>query len=159
MPREEYDRKANKVNIMDEMVIMNLDKKTCLATKIQKADTPFTRSRGLLGQKCINENEAMWIVPCKGVHTIGLRFAIDVIFLDKGNRVIYMIPHMKKNRISPVKPRAQSVLELSPGTIHATGTEIGDQLSIELSVCMAPFGIKEVLMGNEKGQFFLEPTN
>ncbi len=110
--------------------ITNLDKKTCLATQIRVANTLFTRMRGLLGQKVISSNEAIWIVPCKGIHTIGLKFSIDVIFLDGGNRVIHLIPHLKQNKLSPLKLRAQSVLELAVGSIAATGTEIGDRLLI-----------------------------
>ena len=114
------------------MSIINLDKKTCLATQIRLANTPVARLRGLLGQKEIKSNEAMWIRPCKAIHTIGLRFSIDVIFLDQKNRVIQLIPHMKKNRLTPLKIKAKSVLELFPGSIADTGTNIGDRLLIEI---------------------------
>ena len=56
-----------------------------LATSVQVADSLFARMKGLLGRTELNPGEALWIIPCKGIHTIGMRFAIDAVFLDKNN--------------------------------------------------------------------------
>jgi len=58
-----------------------------VSTQIEYADTWLSRLVGLLADSSLKKHEALWLSPCKSVHTIGMRFSIDVVFLDKYNRI------------------------------------------------------------------------
>ncbi|MGE5820484.1 MAG: DUF192 domain-containing protein [Deltaproteobacteria bacterium] len=115
------------------MPVINLTKKTWLATKVRKADNFITRLVGLLKRNHLGPEEALWLTPSKGIHTIGMRFPIDVVFLDKENNVLGITSGMAPYRISGVRLRGYSVLELPTGMIRKSHTEIGDQLEISLA--------------------------
>jgi hypothetical protein len=113
--------------------VINLTKKTWLATKVRKADNFLTRLVGLLKRKTLGPEEALWLMPSKGIHTIGMKFPIDVVFLTKNNQVVGLIPGMAPYRLSSVYLRSYSVLELPSGTLKKSRTEIGDQFEISLA--------------------------
>ena len=115
------------------MPVINLNKHTWLATKVRKADNFITRLVGLLKRTHLGPEEALWLMPSKGIHTIGMKFPIDVVFLTKNNQVLGLIPELAPYRISKVFFRAYSVLELQNGTIRKSHTELGDQLEISLA--------------------------
>ena len=115
------------------MPITNLTKQTWLATKVRKADNFFTRLVGLLKRTHLGPEEALWLMPSKGIHTIGMKFPIDVLFLTKDNEVIGLISGMLPYRISSVHFRGYSVVELPNGTIRKSRTELGDKLEISLA--------------------------
>lgn len=115
------------------MPVINLTKKTWLATKVRKADNFVTRLVGLLKRKTLGPEEALWLLPSKGIHTIGMKFPIDVIFLNGKNKVVSIIPAMAPQRVSWFRFTAYSVLELPDGTIRKSRTEIGDELEISLA--------------------------
>lgn len=101
-----------------------------LAKSVQVADSLFARMKGLLGRKGLNPGEALWIKPCKGIHTIGMKFAIDAVFLDRNNRVIAVIPDLSPSRVSRVYRCAASVIELPAGTLALTPLAIGETIVI-----------------------------
>lgn len=115
------------------MPVINLTKKTWLATKVRKADNFLTRLVGLLKRTHLGPEEALWLMPSKGIHTIGMKFPIDVVFLNKEFYVLGLISGMHPYRVSGVHMRGYSVIELPNGTIRKSGTEIGDQLEISLA--------------------------
>jgi uncharacterized membrane protein (UPF0127 family) len=86
--------------------------------------------RGLLGQVRMRSDEAVWIVPSRGIHTIGLRFAIDVIYLDAQLRVVHLMENLGPLRIAPIRWQCASVLELPARSLYGSGTQVGDQLLI-----------------------------
>jgi uncharacterized membrane protein (UPF0127 family) len=112
--------------------VINLTRKTWLATKIRKADNFVTRLVGLLKLSTLGPEEALWLMPSKGIHTIGMKFPIDVVFLDKNNIVLGIASGLVPYRISSIQLRGYSVLELPNGTIKKSHTEVGDQLEISL---------------------------
>ncbi len=69
----------------------------------------------------------MWIAPCEAIHTFGMKFPIDVLFLNREKKVLKVRQNMPKSRIS-VSIWAHSVLELPAGAIAETSTEPGDEL-------------------------------
>ena len=115
------------------MPVINLTKQTWLATKVRKADNFVTRLVGLLKRTHLAPEEALWLMPSKGLHTIGMKFPIDVVFLDKQNIVLGLISGMMPFRISAPQLRGYSVLELPSGTIRKSLTDVGDQLEISLA--------------------------
>jgi uncharacterized membrane protein (UPF0127 family) len=114
------------------MPVTNLTKKTWLATKVRKADSFITRLVGLLKRTTLGPEEALWLAPSKGIHTIGMKFPIDVVFLDKENMVIGTVSGLVPYRITGIRLRGHSVLELPKGTLNKSRTEVGDQLEISL---------------------------
>lgn len=95
-----------------------------LAAVTEVADSLFSRLKGLLGRDGLEAGSCLWIRPCKGVHTFFMRFAIDVLVLDKERRVVAVIHDMKPNRMSPVYARGATVLELPAHA--AAGVVAGD---------------------------------
>lgn len=114
---------------METVSIKNLDRGTMLAQLAQVAETSSTRRRGLLGRTSFAPGEGLWIVPCESVHTIGMKFTIDVLFLSRDNQVLKIRPDMGAWRISGCL-RAYSVLEVPAGMVAATATRPGDRLEI-----------------------------
>jgi uncharacterized membrane protein (UPF0127 family) len=115
------------------MPAFNLTKNTWLSTTVRKADNFLTRLVGLLRRTSLGPEEALWLIPSKGVHTFGMRFPIDVIFLNENNKVIDIIQDMAPNRLSRLHWSAQSILELPHGSIQKSATTVGDQLEILLA--------------------------
>lgn len=112
------------------MKAVNLTTQKELASDLIKADHLFARMKGLLGRSSLQPGEALLLKPCKGVHTFGMRFPIDVIILDNSNFVLALRKELSPNRLTPLYARATAVIELPAGTIEATATEIGSQIEI-----------------------------
>ncbi len=112
------------------MIVRNLTRGAVLADRAEVADTSRKRRTGLLGRSSLQKGEGLWIVPCEAVHTFGMKFPIDVLFLDRKLKVLKVRKHMVRRRISACW-RARSVLELPAGAAQETGTEVGDQLAFE----------------------------
>jgi uncharacterized membrane protein (UPF0127 family) len=110
--------------------IRNQSRNTLLADRAGIADTSKTRKIGLLKHTSLEPGEGLWIAPCEAVHTIGMKFVIDVLFLDKKRRVLKIRSDMQRWRMAACL-RAHSVLELPGGMAATTQTVKGDQLEFE----------------------------
>src|SRR5438445_10297598 len=102
------------------MPVINLTKNTWLATKVRKADNFMTRLVGLLKRAHIGPEEALWLMPSKGIHTIVMKFPIDVVVLNRKNEVLGVVSGMMPHRITGVHWRAYSILKMPNGTIKKT---------------------------------------
>jgi uncharacterized membrane protein (UPF0127 family) len=109
--------------------VENLSKSTVLGENIKIADSSLRRMVGLLGTSHLEPQSGLLIFPTQGVHTFGMKYPIDVVFLDRGRRVVGIRSAIKPWRLSPIFWRAECVVELPAGVIAATRTEVGDQLS------------------------------
>ena len=98
-----------------------------LADKVEIADTSRARRTGLLGSAILPDGRGLWLVPCEAVHTFGMRFTIDVAFLNRKRKVLKIRKEMPRRRIAFCL-RAHSALELPAGTLERTRTCPGDQL-------------------------------
>jgi uncharacterized membrane protein (UPF0127 family) len=112
--------------------VYNKMKETFIATEATVADSYFTRLVGLIGKtkRWAQFGKGLWIVPSRGVHTIGMLFPIDLIFLSKDKQVVHLEEYVRPFRIWNVSLKATSVLELPPHTIYRSRTQVGDQLEI-----------------------------
>ena len=115
-----------------KLSLHNSTRQTLLATNVSVADTHFSRLIGLLSQKpqWTREDRGLWIIPSRGVHTFGMRFAIDVVFLDRARAVVCVHENLLPWRISKVVANARSVIELPVGTIARSRTAIGDRIML-----------------------------
>jgi uncharacterized membrane protein (UPF0127 family) len=110
----------------------NRTRETYLATALAVADGHWTRLRGLLGLSAddFRNGSGLWIVPCHGVHTLGMGFPIDVIYLDEGLKVVHVEQNLRPWRVAPVQMQATSVIELPSHTVRETRTGVGDKIEI-----------------------------
>ena len=113
---------------MQTVQILNITKGTTIAQKGQIATSPIKRLVGLLGRKNLSPNQALVLRPCSGIHTFFMRFALDVLFLDRNMRVIKLIQNYPPNRLSPTIWGAKIVVELPVGKIAKTHTSLDDIL-------------------------------
>jgi uncharacterized membrane protein (UPF0127 family) len=90
----------------------------------------LTRLKGLIGKLKLGLDEGLWVVPSQGVHTLGVLFPLDLIYLNESHQVIHVIEHFPRFRIAPIRIQAASVLELPTHTIYSSQTQPGDQLII-----------------------------
>ena len=88
------------------------------------------RRTGLLKHASFEPGDGLWIVPCEAVHMFGMKFPIDVVFLNK-QRVVRKVKHSLGIRRIALDLLAHSVLELPAGMLATTKTEVGDQLEFE----------------------------
>lgn len=112
------------------MRIVNRTRCTVLGTKVALADSWWGRFRGYMGRRRgPSPGEGLLLLPCNAVHTFGMRFDVDVIFLDANGDVLHVVPEMKPRRMSSRVPGGRSVLEVPAGTIQRTGTVVGDSFT------------------------------
>jgi uncharacterized protein len=107
--------------------ISNRTRQSVLATRALVADREATRRKGLLGRDGLDSGEALWIVPCEAVHTFGMKFPIDLVYIDRKQRVRKVRSAVPPWRMS-ICFTAHSVIELAAGTVLATRTAAGDAL-------------------------------
>ena len=112
--------------------VYNKTRETFVATEAAVADDYFRRLIGLLGKTSswAKLGRGLWIVPSRGVHSIGMLFPIDLVFLGKDKKVVHVEEHFRPFRVSRVSLRTASVLELPTHTIYRSGTRVGDTLEI-----------------------------
>jgi uncharacterized protein len=104
-----------------------------LSTHLALAHTHWSRLRGLLSVSADNFSNGygLWIRPCRGVHTLAMRFPIDVVYLDRAGMVVHLVHHLQPWRFSPVRLQAASVLELPSHTVARTETALGDRIEMK----------------------------
>ena len=110
--------------------LRNVTRNIVIGDSIDLADTSQKRTVGLLKHKELPPGEGLWIVPCEGVHTFFMKFAIDLVYIDKKQVVRKIVPNVGPWRLSMCLP-AHSIVELPAGTIAPGSTCKGDQLAFE----------------------------
>ena len=112
----------------------NRTRQLYLSTELALAHTHWSRLPGLLG---VSEDDfrngfGLWIRPCRGVHTLAMRFPIDVVYLNRAGTVVHVEHNLQPWRFSPIRMQASSVLELPSHTVARTGTAAGDSIEIKM---------------------------
>jgi uncharacterized membrane protein (UPF0127 family) len=110
--------------------VYNQTRESFLSLGVAIADTTIGRLKGLIGKLSLGLDEGLWIVPSRGIHTVGVLFPLDLVYLDESYKVIHAVESFPTFRISPLIPQAASVLELPTHTIYSSQTQPGDQLVI-----------------------------
>jgi uncharacterized protein len=110
--------------------VYNPVRETFLSLAVMAADTTFARLKGLIGRLKLRSDEGLWVVPSRGIHTIGVIFPIDLVYLDEDYRVIHFEESFPAFRVAPWRKQAASVLQLPLHTIYSSQTQLGDQLVI-----------------------------
>jgi|SRR5579884_1161206 len=112
------------------VAVANATRNTILGGQIAVAETTLSRMIGLLGKPGLEPGTGLLIYPSQSIHTVAMRFPIDVVFVDRKWRVIHLRPQMVPYRLTGIHWRARCVIELPPGIIAESSTRIGDQLVV-----------------------------
>lgn len=112
------------------MKIYNSTQNVLIADDVKLAQNFFTRSVGLISRKEIKNNEGLVIKPCCSIHTFFMKFNIDVLFVDKNNKIIAMHENVHPFRILPMYFASNYVVELSAGSIFNKNIKKGDEIQI-----------------------------
>jgi uncharacterized protein len=112
------------------LIVRNATKQVELANEASMADSFVSRGVGLLGRAGLPTGAGLIIRKCNSVHCMFMRFTIDVIFADKSDRILHIIPRMKPFRVSKIVRGGSYVVALPAGVLEQTGTEVGDTLEI-----------------------------
>jgi uncharacterized membrane protein (UPF0127 family) len=123
--------------------VYNPIRETFLSLAVVAADNTYARLKGLLGRVRLRWDEGLWVVPSRGIHTFGVFFPIDLVYLDEGHRVIHVEESFPAFRVAPWRTQSASVLQLPPHTIYSSQTQLGDQLVI----CMANEMEQQIRLG------------
>jgi uncharacterized membrane protein (UPF0127 family) len=110
--------------------LMNARTGQAIADTVECASTRRTRRRGLLGRDHMEPAAALMLTPCAAVHTAFMRFAIDLLFLDRDGRAVRMVHGLPPWRAAAAF-RAKSVVELKAGRLVECGVALGDQVCFE----------------------------
>jgi uncharacterized membrane protein (UPF0127 family) len=99
-----------------------------LGSRVKLADGWLSRLRGMLARPAPLPGEGMLLSPCRSVHMFGMRFPLDVAFLDAGGSVVASYPALRPGARTRWHRRAAHALELPAGTLETSGTQVGDIL-------------------------------
>jgi len=111
--------------------LLNTSNGKVLATRVNRASDPWTRGVGLLPRAKVASDEGLWIAHCSAVHTMGMRATIDLLFLDKDNRVLKIAPAVPPGKLQVSCRHAAPVVELGAAADAERDVSVGDRLALE----------------------------
>lgn len=114
--------------------VLRSGESTALWHEVKLANRPWSRLKGLLGRTSLGPEEGLWFTPCNSIHSIGMKFVFDAVFLDKTGKVVALKEHIPPGKLLPIVWGAAQVLELSAGAIAAKGLTVGDHLELASAV-------------------------
>ena len=119
---------------MKTIQLRNQTRENIVCPRCQLADNLWTRGKGLLGRKSLDENEGILLVPGNSIHMFGMKFSIDVIYLTRDDIVTDWVGNIAPGKMHVAKDNAgkpHAALEVAAGTIARVGVQIGDKLARE----------------------------
>ena len=103
---------------------------TTWAARVERAATTVDRMRGLLGRSSLGPGAALLIERCGAVHTVGMRFALDLVFLDRGWRVVRVMRNVRPGRLMVWGGwRASRVVEFESGCLDVGSVQVGKTMT------------------------------
>ena len=123
------DRFLQPLSTLDAPMIVNARTGQSIASGVEIATTRRARRRGLLGRDGLNAGCAFVLSPCWAVHTIGMRFAIDVVFVDAEGLVVKIVENMNGWQMA-ASMVAATTIELWSGAVQAMDVHVGDRLAL-----------------------------
>ncbi len=112
---------------------VNVRSGIALAAEAVSTRGRWERLRGLLGRPPLEAGQALVIAPCNGIHTVGMRYPIDVVFIDRGGQVLRTAEGLRPGRCIPWVRGASTVIELPVGAVSASQTLAGDLIEFAQS--------------------------
>ncbi len=111
------------------MQLVNARSDKAIATNVTLASTRAERRQGLLGRTSLDVSEALVLSPCWSIHTMFMRFPIDVLFVDGAGKAIRIVTALAPWRIA-IEPRAKATIELAAGSLMIRDVRVGDEIRI-----------------------------
>ena len=99
----------------------------CVLPTVWRTASAWERMRGLLGRPALRAGEGLWIEPCSSVHTVGMRYPLDLAFVDRAGVVRRTVAALAPLRFAAA-PAAVATLELAPGSLASVGLTEGAHL-------------------------------
>ena len=115
---------------MKTLQVVNQTRGRELGGRVWLADRWWPRLRGLIGRR-LESGQGLVLAPCKGVHMYGMKQALDVAFVNRSGAVVAIYPELAPGRRTPFHKPACKAIELPPGTLAETGTQVGDVLTCQ----------------------------
>lgn len=109
---------------------MNLSNGAEIANEITIAHSFFKRLKGLMFSKSLPEGHGLHIQPCRSIHTFFMNYPIDVLYLNKDFEIVGLDENLQPSKVGQLYKNGYSVLELTAGTIHKSGTKVGNKIKI-----------------------------
>lgn len=109
------------------MRFLNQSRGRCLADQVVACRTFWSRLRGGLNQGALQPGQGWYLTPCRAVHTLGMQFPLDAVYLSSQGRVLRVV-RLAPWRLGPWLPAARGVLELPAGSCTPETCQAGDQL-------------------------------
>lgn len=131
-PASPGDLMPNQVRAGQQHQAINCNQQQDLALRVQLALDPWHRLRGLIGTKGLDPHSGLLLAPCRSIHTCLMRYAIDVLFLDRFGIVVALRAELPPWRFTPVFRSSYCVLELPAGTVSRTSTARGHRVAFRL---------------------------
>jgi uncharacterized membrane protein (UPF0127 family) len=113
------------------VIVRNTNRDTVLGEAIQVADTAVRRVKGLLGRECLEDGQGLLFKSCSSLHTLFMRFPIDIVFMDKQGKVLKIRKGVKPFKFVAAPLRAYYALELPTNAVAKSETKVGDRLTFE----------------------------
>ena len=101
-----------------------------IVERLEVAGNPWSRFMGLMGRPSIDRDTGLLLEPCNQIHMFFMRFAIDVLFLDRQGGVKRVMHNLRPWHISPLVFGARSTIELPAGSLAGRSME-GRRLRVE----------------------------
>jgi len=108
--------------------VFEVESECCLVEHVSIANNAWERARGLLARKRLEPHQGFWLEPCPSVHTLGMHYSLDIIFLDNDGWVKKIVSNLKPLRIASCFA-ATSTLELLAGQAESLEIKLGMQLN------------------------------
>lgn len=112
------------------MKAVSASRSVTIASNLKEASNFFSRLKGLLGKTALDDGEGLWMARCRAIHTIGMRFPIDVVFLNGDLMVKKVVKDLRPFHPIVFCWSAKGVLELPAGTIERVQIQVGDRIEI-----------------------------
>jgi uncharacterized membrane protein (UPF0127 family) len=112
------------------MTITNTTRQQTLADKAARAGSFLARGRGLMLSAPLPSGGGLILEPCNSIHMLFMRYPLDILFLNREGRVVFMYQGIKPWRLGRVVKGARLAIELPEGTINTSGTQVGDAIAI-----------------------------
>ena len=109
-------------------IALRLENGSTVCERCVLADTALMRMKGLLGRAALQGEEGILLRPASSVHTAFMRFPIDVIFLDKENRIAKIAPNLRPWRTAAAR-HGETVIELAAGGAERRNLKVGDRIA------------------------------
>jgi len=127
--------------LITDVALVNQRTGAPIATAVERAVTRTSRRRGLLGRDGLGASCALMLEPCAAVHTAFMRFALDVVFLDREGYAVKIVRNLVPWRIA-VAPRAHVVVEMAAGSFEHLDLSVGDRLFLSTATSCVPEAVQ-----------------